>query len=155
MIEEKVQRTNRTSLGLLVASIVVFAAFNLLPWDPRSPQFEVGWKIWPTVLSPSNWRQSGNLLPTMGLLTGVLLIVGGPFLVPLLRSSRLLWWTAALVGGLGLGSVLLSMFAALAWSQYPLSPGVAALILSLALNFAGIISIRRHEPGSSMERPDP
>jgi len=144
---------DRIALGLLIAAVAAFASFNLLPWKPEVPKFDAGWKIWVEVFSPRNLRPGPNLLPITGILAGALIIVSGPFLVPVLRSSRLIWWTAAVVSGMAMVAFTGSLVVMVIRTNFQPGSGMCAVVVAQVLNFAGILSIRRLPPYLSLEAP--
>jgi hypothetical protein len=89
-----------------------------------------------------------GLIATSAFLTSLLLIAVSPFAIRILRVSLLAWWFATSVSGMaliGLTGVLL-MSNSDDWGK--VGPGFYCLIASQALNFLGLLFIRREQtPG--------
>jgi hypothetical protein len=142
------RRMNRIALALLVAALIAFAAFHLVPVGPRLGSDD-GWRVWPEVrhfLEAPNLEDLQTMIGISSFLTCVVLILTSPFLIPVLRSSRLAWWLATIVSGMvfaGLGVVV--AIHNLGPGTQP-GPAVFCLLAALALNFLGLLFIRREAP---------
>ena len=151
---------NLIALALLVTALIAFIAFHFLPtisgvevdrrgYDPSD--FE-GWTIWEEIGNFAKAPNIGDFQEMIGVstfLTGVVLILSSPILIPVLRRSRLVWWIATLGSGLvltGLGGLL--VINNLEPALQP-GPAIYCLLASLALNFLGLLFIRR-EPAAAL-----
>lgn len=153
--QSRVSRSNRIALCCLVLALAGFVAFHFLPWVPRSEGHFDGRVIWRNIsgkLLSTSW-DSRDLLATTGLLTGALVIVSGPFLLPVLRASRLAWWLFTVISALatiGLSGLLLFHIIANPYnSSRPPSLGVICIIVSQFLNLLGLCFIPQTETLSS------
>jgi hypothetical protein len=153
------RRMNLIALALLITSLIAFITFHFLPtisgeeidregYDPN--EFK-GWTIWEEIGNFAKSPNIGDFQEMIGVstfLTGVLLILSSPFLIPVLRRSRLVWWIATLGSGLvltGLGGLL--VISNLDPDDNP-GPAIYCILASLALNFLGLLFIRREIPAS-------
>lgn len=153
------RRMNLIALALLVTALIAFVSFHFLPtisgeevdrrgYDPND--FE-GWTIWEEIGNFAKDPDIGDFQEMIGVstfLTGVMLILSSPLIIPVLRRSRLVWWVATLGSGLvltGLGGLLVIN------NLEPViqpGPAIYCLLASLALNFLGLLFIRREVPAA-------
>lgn len=156
--QSRVSRSNRIALCCLVLALAGFVAFHFLPWVPRSEGHFDGWVIWQNIsrkLLSTLW-DSRDLLAATGFLTGALVLVSGPFLLPVLRSSRLAWWLFTVISALAtIGLSGLILFHIIAYphnSPRPPGLGMICIIVSQFLNFLGLCFIRRPKPEAPAAR---
>lgn len=162
MANERARWMNLVALALLVTALISFVGFHLLEmveYEKYAPDHsERGWEIWPAVLdflkSPT-FGDSEDMVSIAALLTGSVTILAGPFLIPVLSQSRLLWWVVALASGTslcGLGVIL-----TFGWdNDYTRpGPGLLCLLAALLLNFTGLLFIRREAVAPAEVDPQP
>jgi hypothetical protein len=146
---------NLIALALLVTALIAFVAFHFLVitivTDPGSSRSdESGWRIWPELLEflkDADFNDAEGMIAVSAFLTYCLLVVGSPFILPVLRMSRLGWWITVIASGLamcGFGGMILLSEHDPAYSVP--GPGTYCLLASLALNFLGLLFIRREVP---------
>ncbi len=147
---------NRIALVLFFAALNSFIVFHFVEfWHFQDSSFDsdtTGWMIWPQLVGTLKVLSNVEVMQMIfwsGLLTSSLLLVSSPFLVAILRKSRLAWWIGALTSGvatLAFGFVVLP----LAFNSDELSPGPGCFLLSSAmlLNFLGFFFIRRDIPAN-------
>ncbi|WP_265593964.1 hypothetical protein [Haloferula sp. BvORR071] len=146
---------NRTAVIVFVLGLLAFVAFHLLVVDyyvdpaiaggaePR------GWEVWEAMWEFCKSPDLGEMPETLVLpsfVCSALLAVTSPFLVPVFRKSRPLWWLGVLVSGL----VLLSLGGVtLATPVDPEisvpGPGTYCCLGALVLNFLGFLFVRREQ----------
>jgi len=135
------RHVNHVALALLVAALVCWIAFHLLPMERDGGR---GWELWrqilraPKIGSMFGWKK---LLPISGFLTLGLLVPASPFVTTLLRSSTPCRWLAMLASGaafFGFGGAV----AASLDSSY----SFFCLVASMFLNFFGLVCIRHVAP---------
>jgi hypothetical protein len=144
------RRMNLIALALLITALIAFVAFHFLIVDVYkdpliSDELEiVGWQVWPSAfefLQHYDTSDMHAMVAISAFVTSALLIVASPFIVPFLRISRLSWWITVISSGAamcGLGGVILME------RSYSIpGPGSHCLLASLALNFLGLLFIRR------------
>ncbi len=154
------RRMNLIALALLITALIAFGAFHFLPVmsetefdrmgaDPN--EINAGWSIWQEIgnfLEAPDIHDSSAMIGVSTFLTFVVLILACPFLIPLFRRSRLVWWVATIASGLvltGLGGLL--VITNLGPGDHP-GPAIFSLLASLALNFLGLLFIRREVPAA-------
>lgn len=147
---------NRIALVLFIAASTSFVAFHFVEfWRFQNPAFDsntTGWMIWPEFVETLKVFSNLDVMQMIfwsGFLTSSFLLVSSPFLVAVLRMSRLAWWFGALMSGaatLAFGFVVLPM----AFKTDELSPGAGCVLLSSAmlLNLLGFCFIRREIPAN-------
>ena len=154
------RRMNLIALALLITALIAFTAFHFLPVMAETEfarigaapdEINAGWSIWQEIgnffVAP-RIDDSQAMIGISTFLTCVVLILACPFLVPLFRRSRLVWWIATIASGLvltGLGGLL--VITNLAPDDHP-GPAIFSLLASLALNFLGLLFIRRELPAA-------
>jgi hypothetical protein len=143
-------------MTLLVAALVFFAAFHLLPGFDE----QAGWRIWPNLggLLSRLMKSPDSLLlgPTgavaiASFLTFSLLIVASPFLTNVWRKSRLAWWIVVIFSGVTSAGFLVSIL-----TQNPISEldtGAWCLLISPGLNFIGLLLARGKSPDAGFPPP--
>jgi hypothetical protein len=147
------RRMNLIALALLITALIAFGAFHFLiieiyPGPSLSPDLEtVGWQVWPSLVETLGELHTSGMQPMVTIsafVTSALLVVACPFLVPVLRISRLIWWITVITSGAamcGWGGVIL--MEPTDPTSCILGPGSYCLLASLALNFLGLLFIRR------------
>ena len=151
------RRMNLIALALLITALIAFVAFHFLVitiyTDPGySKTRDLGWEIWPELLEflkDVDFDQIQGMIAASAFLTYCLLVVASPFLVPVLRISRIGWWVTVIASGvamLGFGGVILISNDDPSFSVP--GPGLYCLLASLALNFLGLLFIRREVPAA-------
>ncbi len=144
---------NRAARVLFIVSLGCFVAFHfgsfyILRNQPFPSQDFTGWNIWVALVAdvfrhPSR-VDARTMIAYSGFLTCALLLVSSPFLVPILRSSRLAWWGCVLTSGIamiGFGSVIIPQ--GTVSGDVVLGPGFYFLLAAMLLNFLGFLFIRR------------
>ncbi|WP_264513662.1 hypothetical protein [Luteolibacter rhizosphaerae] len=151
---ERARRMNLIALALLITALIAYIAFHFLPLEVYPPDLygiepDRGYEVWGEVVEfakdPSA-NDPQDMIALAGFLCAAFLIIVSPFLVPLLHRSRWMWWTVVLVSGAtlcGLGGVLLLIF----FHDGEAIPGsgIHCLLAALALNFLGLLFIRREK----------
>jgi len=139
---------NRFAFGLLLISLIAFAAFHFLPTTPSDINAgQPGWSFWKAIVTETRdlaTMTAKTVLCFSSILMAALLIIAGPFLVRSFASFRLGWAIACIFSFLALcgasGFLYRHWFA---WSDDPVSPGFYALAASQAFNLAGYVFIRK------------
>jgi hypothetical protein len=137
MLPSTARQVNRVALALLIAALVCWIAFHLLPMDRGGGR---GWELWRQILrAPRRGSMFGweNLLSISGFLTLALLVPASPFLAPLLRSSAPCRWLAVLASGAALAN-----FGGALAATHDSSFAFGCLVASIVLNFIGLVCIR-------------
>ncbi len=152
------RRMNLIALSLLITALIAFIAFHFLiierytdPMLKLGPEM-VGWQVWPilydTLTSHLGSNNISGMIALSAFITFSLIVAGCPFLIPILKVSRLSWWIVVVSSGAamcGLGGNILT-------EQDPdfstPGPGLYCLLASLALNFLGLLFIRREVPAA-------
>ena len=152
------RRMNLIALALLITALIAFVAFHFMVitiyTDPTlvSKSKETGWEIWPTLwdyLHLPDYHDLQGMTAASAFLTYSLLVVACPFILPFLRMSRLAWWITVIASGVatcGFGGIVL--FTEHDPSISSPGPGLYCLLASLALNFLGLLFIRREMPAA-------
>ena len=151
------RRMNLIALALLVTALIAFVAFHFLVitvvTDPGSSRSEeLGWRIWPELLEflkDADFNDAEGMIAVSAFLTYCLLVIASPFIIPILRMSRLGWWITVIASGLamcGFGGMILLSEDDPAYSVP--GPGTYCILASLALNFLGLLFIRREVPAA-------
>ena len=155
------RRMNLVALALLSTSLLSFVAFHFLVIEHHmdvsvmGKPHEMGWEIWPSLirfLKDADFTELRGMIAASAFLCGVVLITVAPFLMPVLKRSRLAWWMLVLSSGiaaLGFGGIVAVNAFDSGFSRS--GPGVPCLLAAFALNFAGLLFVRRELPA---EPPD-
>ena len=145
------RRMNLVALALLLTALIAFVAFHFLVVEYASGSStmetdEMGWKIWPSLydfLKDGDFSEIEETITAASLLCSTLLVLLSPFLIPVLKRSRLAWWVLVIPSGMAtfgfVGIVGMSILS----SSNPLGPGIPCLLAAFALNFIGLLFIRR------------
>jgi hypothetical protein len=142
---------NLVALAVILTALAAFLAFHVSPF--RAGGEETGWVVWveaANFLSDPEWSETRSLIGFSTFISGALLIVASPFLVPFLRLSRLSWWVAVLSSGMimtGQGGLIVVTHY-IDESSETSGPALPCLIAALVLNFTGLLFIRREVPGA-------
>ena len=101
---------NRTARILFLNALACFVVFHFVRFtiflDPLwSATDNTGWRIWGEL--PDDFRDlsrvdAEEMVIWSGFLTSSLLLASSPFLVPVLRISRLAWWLGVLASGVSM-----------------------------------------------------
>jgi hypothetical protein len=132
---------NRLGIALLIAALICWIGFHLLPIDSNSR----GWELWTAIwelLTRGRRLQSQSMIGISAFLTIAILVTASPFVTLLLRASNPFRWLAIIASGaalLGLGGLILS--------DIPNGSALPLLLAAMALNFAGLMCIRPLRPG--------
>lgn len=149
------RRMNLLALALLITALIAFTGFHLLPVESRIESGD-GWWVWHEIgifLESPDLQDIQSMIGISSFLTCVVLILSGPFLIHILRRSRLACRLATIVSGMvfaGLGVVV--AIHNLRPATQP-GPAVFCLLASLALNFLGLLFIRREVPAPPVVDP--
>lgn len=90
---------NRAALTLLIAAAVFYGVAMLVPMEGGSR----GWGLWVEVVEifrSNDWQKeplSQSVVLGAGFVTLSFLTLGGPFLFPLVRASRMTWWVVVVL----------------------------------------------------------
>lgn len=145
---------NLIALALLITALIAYVAFHFLPVEVYPPDLygvepERGYEIWEEVVEfakdPSA-NDEQDMIALAGFLCAAFLITACPFLIPFLHRSRWMWWTVGLMSGAtlcGLGGVLFLIFF-YEGASIP-GPAIYCLLAAMALNFIGLLFIRREK----------
>lgn len=141
---------NPLGLCLLIAAVLMLAAFHLLPAF-ESPH---GWLVWEEVVDffrfPSDpWGDPVSLIGILSFVSLCCWVVAAPFLSFVARRSRLTWWLMVLFSGLlavGLCSVLVFGVRD-SFEEIPWNPGSLCLFYAPVINLMGVLLIRRERQG--------
>lgn len=154
------RRMNLIALALLITALIAFVAFHFLPLESDTEidrmgiephDVEAGWLIWQEIASFFKAPDIDDVLDMIGVssfLSCVVLIIASPFLISVLQRSHLVWWVATIASGLvltGLGGLV--VITELEPDDRP-GPAIYCLLASLALNFLGLLFIRREVPAA-------
>jgi drug/metabolite transporter (DMT)-like permease len=152
------RRMNLIALALLITALIAFVAFHFLAvtiyTDPGliSKSQEFGWELWPALvdfLKDADFDELQGMVAASAFLTYCLLVVASPFITTILRKSRLIWWITVIASGVamcGFGGMVLISDSDPSFS-IP-GPGLYCILASLALNFLGLLFIRREVPAA-------
>ena len=153
------RRMNLIALALLISALVAFAAFHFLPLSATNPyegptgDYEErvvrGWRIWDEVRSVLFNRYFDDILSLIAIsafLSSSLITCLSPLLLSALAKSRLIWWMGTSMSGLVL--VSLSVLTVASSPDGGLGPAWLCFLASLALNFLGLLFIRRELPAA-------
>ncbi len=152
---------NRVALVLFFAALNSFIVFHFVEfWHFPDPDFDsdtTGWMAWTQLVETLQDFSNVDVMQMIfwsGFLTSSMLLASSPFLVTILRISRLAWWTGALTSGvatLAFGCVVLPLVI----KSEEISPGPGCFLLSSAmlLNFLGFFFIRRDIPANPVIEP--
>ena len=149
------RRMNLIALALLITALIAFVVFHFLSFEIYTdPSYgpSNGWMMWPGLidfLGDVDFEDLAGMIAASAFLTYSLLVVVSPFIVPFLRISRLGWWMCIIASGVamcGFGGVVL--FSGHDPSFSVPGPGFYCLLASLALNFLGLLFIRREVPAA-------
>lgn len=153
------RRMNLIALALLITALVAFIAFHLLVFTIYTATYEVskslefGWQLWPELmdfLKDADFDNVPGMIGASAILTHSLLVVVSPFITNVLRTSRTSWWITAISSGVamcGLGGIVILIAGSDPFFSIP-GPGLYCLLASLALNFLGLLFIRRQLPAA-------
>lgn len=165
------RRMNRIAFAILIFALLAFIAFHFLPlvviYDVGpggSEESEVitGWQMWPDAWENAKSAGAGSsdiaadMISNAALACGTLLIIAAPFLIPILRVSRLTWWIVVLMSGLaamGLSGITVFYFGLPQPADGALiGAGFYLLVTAQILNFIGLLFVRREiVPAPSMD----
>lgn len=128
----------------LFVALALFVAFHFLP--PLADFDRLGWRIWKavwqTLIDPESiMRRPDEAVFLASFLTMALLVPTSPFLLPVLRKSRLAWLIlliASLLAALGLGFTIIIMLYGREIELF----GFWFLLLANILNFLGLATAR-------------
>jgi hypothetical protein len=151
------RRMNLIALALLVTALISLVAFHLLPFDPSlsttHPSENRGWIIWRFIGSVFSsgriFRAPDAEALAFGCLpVSMMLVIAAPFLIPMLRGSRPIWWMMMIMT-----SVCLASVSWLIWSlsRDPITtppPSISVYVMAVFLNFLGLLFIRREVPAA-------
>lgn len=149
---------NLVALALLLTALTAFVAFHFLVVEYESDKSEMGWEIWPSLfefLKQADFSEPRGMIAAASFLCATLLVVLAPFLVPVLKKSRLLWWVIVIPAGMatcGFGGIVGMNFLDFSNSY---GPGIPCLVAAFALNFIGLLFIRREAPPDLLGDPSP
>jgi hypothetical protein len=154
---------NRAARVLFIVSFGCFVAFHfasfyIFPNQPFLSKDFTGWNIWVAMVADT-FRHSSRvdartMIAYSGFLTSALLLISAPFLLPVLRISRLAWWGCVLTSGIamiGFGSVIIPQ-GKVSGDVVP-GPGYHLLFSAMLLNFLGFLFIRREIPPNPVIDP--
>lgn len=140
---------NLVALALLITALIGFVCFHFMVLNVDTER--KGWQIWPSLiefLKAADFDDLQGMVAAAAFLTYTLLVVATPFAIIALCRSRLLWWLIAIASGTamcGLGGVII--LGMIDDDVSAPTPGLLCLLASLALNFLGLLFIRReHAP---------
>jgi hypothetical protein len=152
---------NRIARLAFVAALISFIAFHFVEfWHFTEPDLDAdttGWRIWteiPTTMGSPSHLDGVQMIFWSCFLTSSLLVASSPFLVGVVRVSRLAWWIGALTSGvatIALGGFLISLVS----DHAEISPGLGftLLLAAMLLNFLGFFFIRREIPPNPVTDP--
>lgn len=143
---------NRLASCFFLAALACFTAFHFTFFQrPVGGVSEfIGWEIWIAIfeilqsITHSDWE---DRIASAAFATSAMLIVSSPWLVPVFKRSRLVWWLGVLSSGsavLGFGSVLLP--SVVGNSEMRVGLGFIYLFSAMGLNLLGYLMIRREAP---------
>ncbi len=151
------RRMNQIALALLITALISFVAVHFLVLQRYTdPMLElpetVGWQVWPGMGDTLRFHLSSNDISGMvalsAFITFSLTVIGCPLLVPFLRASRISWWIVVITSGAAMcglgGNILMEQDPSFSTP----GPGLYCLLASLALNFLGLLFIRREVPAA-------
>lgn len=138
---------NLVALSLFVTSLLAFAAFHFTDWSEEEPS--PGYQAWPEILEMLQTADFTEPRASIGLVMFpcfALLALSSPFLIGILRRSRLAWWLLVLFSGCCL--IAIGAFIVTNTQSAPDEPdqrGAGFFFLAGALlsNFLGMLFVRR------------
>ncbi|MCW1921597.1 hypothetical protein OKA05_03465 [Luteolibacter arcticus] len=139
--------SNRLGVALLIAALVCWIGFHLLPID----DYMRGWELWKRIweITTRGYRPGWqNLIAISAFLAIAILVTASPFVTLPLRTSKPCRWLAIVASGaalLGLGSLIVM--------DFPGGPASALLLAAMALNFVGLICLRSPRLESGPDAP--
>ncbi len=147
---------NRIALVLFVSAFGSFVAFHFIPFwslpNPYSRSNISGWEAWTEFarsLRSFSSVEVSDLILWSSFLTGSLLLVASPWLIPVFRISRMAWWICVLataISTLGFFGVLIPDVKAS--EEVGPGPGLLCLFSAMLLNFLGFCFIQREIPAN-------
>lgn len=152
---------NRIARVLFLSALASFIAFHFVGfWHFKESDSDVdttGWRIWtemPMTMRSLSHVNGVRMIFWSCFLTSSLLVASSPFLIGVVRVSRLAWWIGVLTSGvatLALGGFLISLVSD--HSEISPGPGFILLLAALLLNFLGFFFIRREIPPNPVIDP--
>lgn len=138
------RRMNLIALALLITALLAFWTFQFLPWYQGADQQIKGWKMWSgSFREIFRFRMDEEIIAAVAFVTSGLMIFAGPFIMPILHSSRWFWWLTIIIAALAVVSLAgISVISMLFHSRLPGS-GMICLLLAQVLFLAGLLFIRR------------
>jgi len=131
---------NVLALPVLAAGVLSFAIFHFLPGFGH----RAGWKIWEelggVLHSPQLLREPGLLATVACFIMATVLLVVSPFMMRVLRKSRLAWWLATTMSALS--SIVLLLLVLVRSGAANVGVGGWFLLAAPLFNFAGLLMIR-------------
>jgi hypothetical protein len=127
---------NRLGIALLIAALVCWIGFHLLPIH----DYMRGWELWKRtweIMTRGSLPPWQNMIAVSAFLTIAVLVTASPFVTILLRTSKPCRWLVIGASGaalLGLGSLIVD--------DSPSGPALPFLLAAMALNFVGLICLR-------------
>ena len=145
------RRMNLIARAFLITAVIALVMFHLLPMDGSAGQDDIrGWSIWGffwDALDPATIASSPVELMVFGtMISTCLLVLAAPFSLDLLQKSRPLWWISAIISATGLGLVGWSCLELQRSFHVSLPKSLICLLTATALNFIGLLFIRRELP---------
>ncbi|MCW1883385.1 hypothetical protein OKA04_01500 [Luteolibacter flavescens] len=140
---------NVAALSLLVTALIVFVAFHFMVVDYASSPMgknTMGWHLWPELyrfVRMGNFSDSESTIAATCFLCATLLVALAPFSISFLQKSRLAWWVVVIPAGVATFGFGGTIGIELLNSPASFGPGIPCLIASFALNFTGLLLIRR------------
>lgn len=139
---------NLVAVGLFITALLALFGFHVTEWESGMGSGIHGWVIWPALWSMAQAPDFSDTIESIGLImfpSFVVLAVCSPFLIGVLRKSRLAWWLLVLFSGTCLISVGLFAISESSLPDNPdqLGPGFFCLANALAMNFLGMLFVRR------------
>lgn len=132
----------KVALALLIAALLLFAAFHFLPVGTNSDDGGDVWRgLWRLLQRPQRlWGMPDSVVMITSFLTFTLLIVASPFLTNVWMKSRLARGLVTTFSGLAAAGFWVMYF--LRGEYRDLGVGGWCLLISTVVNFAGLLLVR-------------
>ena len=149
---------NLVALAFFITALLALGGFHFLSWW-KHVSFP-GWGIWNEMMGRVQSRDFSEPLANICLLMFpcfTALALSTPFLIGVLRRSRLAWWLLVLFSGgclISVGAFAITISSPAPDEPDQRGPAFYCLMASLGLNFLGMLFVRRDVQAMTAMEPD-